>query len=269
MTTLDEAAIRAQLDANVITDVEKLEVFARIDSTNAYLRDRTTPERGRFRVALADHQTAGRGRNENRWLSAPGRSLCLSLAHTFPQPPDKLSALALALGVGAVEALAGLGIGGVALKWPNDLMVAGAKLGGILAETQVQRRDETLVVAGIGLNIGLPDRIDEDFVSGGAARAVDLRSLVSEPPTRESLAAAMIIGWRRTMLEYEAGGFERFVQRYGALDWLAGRLITVATGEERVVGTATGVNSSGALLVETRDGTVPVVSGTILSVDAS
>lgn len=269
MTTLDEAAIRAQLDANVLTDVEGLEVFARIDSTNTYLRDHTAPKRGRFRVALADHQTAGRGRNENRWLSAPGRSLCLSLAHTFPQSPDKLSALSLALGVGAVEALAGLGIDGVALKWPNDLMAAGTKLGGILAETAVRRRDETLVVAGIGLNVDLPDRIDEGFASARVTRAGDLRSLMPEPPERETLAAAMIIGWRRTMLEFEAGGFERFVERFGVLDWLAGRAIAVTTGQKRMVGMASGVNSSGALMVETRDGMVPVVSGTILSVDAS
>jgi BirA family biotin operon repressor/biotin-[acetyl-CoA-carboxylase] ligase len=268
MTTLDEATIRELLDATTIKNVEKLEVFPRIDSTNSYLRDRMAPRRGSFRVALADHQTAGRGRNHNRWVSAPGRSLCLSLAHTFERTPANLSALTLALGVGAVEVLAGLGVGGVGLKWPNDLVAADAKLGGILVEMHFRRHDETVVVAGIGLNVDLPDRLDEDSEHGPTLRAVDLRSLVLRPPARETLALAMIQGWQRTILEYEAGGFERFVARFEAMDWLVGREITVATAELHVTGTAAGVSDAGALLVETRNGTVPVVSGTILSVEA-
>jgi biotin-(acetyl-CoA carboxylase) ligase len=78
----------------------------------------------------------------------------------------------------------------------------------------------------------------------------------------------MIQGWQRTILEYEAGGFERFIGRYESVDWLAGRAITVATAELRVTGTAAGISETGALLVETRSGIVPVVSGTILSVEA-
>jgi BirA family biotin operon repressor/biotin-[acetyl-CoA-carboxylase] ligase len=265
MTTLDESAVRALLDATVIPDLEKLEVFGQIDSTNTYLRDSLAPDRGAFRVALADHQTAGRGRNENRWVSAPGRSLCLSVAHTFRRTPANLSALTLALGVGAVEVLAGIGVPGVMLKWPNDLLVGDAKLGGILAETQLQRRQEAVVVAGIGLNVELPDRIDE-VDSAWALRAVDLRSLMPDPPSRETLAVAMILGWRRTFLEYQSGGFERFMHRFGAMDWLEGKSVVVAAAEGRVTGVAAGVSGSGALLVETRDGTMPIVSGTILSV---
>jgi BirA family biotin operon repressor/biotin-[acetyl-CoA-carboxylase] ligase len=268
MTTLDEATIRELLDAIAIKNVEKLEVFPRIDSTNSYLRDRTAPGRGSFRVALADHQTAGRGRNQNRWVSAPGRSLCLSLAHTFERTPANLSALALALGVGAIEVLRSLGIGDVGLKWPNDLVAADAKLGGILVETQVRRRNEAVVVAGIGLNVNLPDRMDDDVDPTATLRAIDLCSLALRPPARETLAAAMIQGWQRTILEYEAGGFERFIGRYESVDWLAGRAITVATAELRVTGTAAGISETGALLVETRSGIVPVVSGTILSVEA-
>ncbi len=268
MTTLDETTLRALLDATVITDVERLEVFREIDSTNTYLRDSLPPERGAFRVAVADHQTAGRGRNQNKWVSAPGRSLCLSLAHTFRRMPSNLAALSLALGVGALDVLAGFGVEGVKLKWPNDLMAGDGKLGGILAEAQSRRGDATVVVAGIGLNVNLPDRLDEEPGSGYAPRAVDLSSLLAKPPSRETLAVAMILGWRRTFLAYEAGGFERFMRRYARLDWLSGKSVVVVTSEERVQGRAVGISGSGALLVETREGTVPIMSGSILSVDA-
>jgi BirA family transcriptional regulator, biotin operon repressor / biotin---[acetyl-CoA-carboxylase] ligase len=268
MTTLDETALRALLDACMITDVEKLEVFRELDSTNSFLRDSTAPARGAFRVALADHQTAGRGRNENRWLSAPGRSLCLSLAHTFRRTPRDIPPLTLALGIGAADVLESCGVPDVMLKWPNDLMAGDAKLGGILTEAQHPRRGEAMIVAGIGLNVDLPEEFG-DVADPAYATAVDLHSLLAEPPSRETLAVALILGWRRIFREYETAGFEAFEERYARLDWLQGKRIVVATAEERVEGLAAGVSGAGALLVETESGTVPVVSGSILAVGAA
>jgi BirA family biotin operon repressor/biotin-[acetyl-CoA-carboxylase] ligase len=267
MTTLDETALRALLDACMITDVERLEVFREIDSTNSFLRDSTAPARGAFRVAVADHQTAGRGRNENRWLSAPGRSLCLSLAHTFRRTPRDIPPLTLALGIGAADVLESCGVRNVMLKWPNDLMAGDAKLGGILAEAQYPRRGEAVIVAGIGLNVNLPDGLGET-VGAAYATAVDLHSLLAEPPSRETLAVALILGWRRIFREFETAGFEVFQERYARLDWLEGKRILVATAEEHVEGLAAGVSGAGALLIETQSGIVPVVSGSILAVQA-
>ena len=268
MTTLDEAAIRGFLDAAAVTGIEDLAVFREIDSTNTYLRDGPTPARGRFRAALADHQTAGRGRGGNRWVSAPGRSLCLSLAHTFEAPPACLPALTLALGVGAVEVLAGFGAAGVELKWPNDLLVADAKLGGILTEAQHRPGGAAVVVAGLGLNVRLPLRLDDAPGPAPALRPVDLASLVAAPPSREQLAAAMLAGWCRTFGEFAAGGFAPFVERFNALDWLRGRSVTVAAGERRVAGVAAGVDASGALLLETHAGPVPVITGSVVAVES-
>ncbi|HEX5786839.1 MAG TPA: biotin--[acetyl-CoA-carboxylase] ligase [Woeseiaceae bacterium] len=266
MTTLDEAAIRGFLDAANVTGIEDLAVFREIGSTNTYLRDGPPPARGSFRAALADHQTAGRGRGGNRWVSAPGRSLCLSLAHTFATPPAGLPAFTLALGVSAVEVLAGFDAAGVGLKWPNDLLVADAKLGGILTETQHRPDGTAVVVAGLGLNVRLPLRLDDAPGPAFALRPVDLASLVDAPPSRERLAAAMLAGWCRAFAEFAAGGFAPFVERFNALDWLRGRSVTMAAGERRVAGVAAGVDASGALLIETGAGTVPVSTGSVVAV---
>lgn len=268
MTTLDETALRALLDACMISDVERLEVFREIDSTNSFLRDSTAPARGTFRVAVADHQTAGRGRNGNRWLSAPGQSLCLSLAHTFQRTPGNIPPLTLALGIGAADVLESCGVDGVKLKWPNDLMAGDGKLGGILAEAQYPRRGEAVVVAGLGLNVNLRDEL-ADATNSAYASPVDLHGLLEEPPSRETLAVAMILGWRRIFREYETEGFEAFQERYARLDWLKGKSVVVATAEARVEGLAAGVSGAGALLIETRKGTVAVVSGSILAVEAA
>jgi BirA family biotin operon repressor/biotin-[acetyl-CoA-carboxylase] ligase len=136
--------------------LEILEVFSEIESTNSYLLDQPAPPPGRFRVAVADYQTAGRGRMDRTWHSPPSSGLCLSMAYTFRQVPAKLPGLTLALGIGAVEALRRLGISGIGLKWPNDIIAHDGKLGGILTEVRNSASDSVTVVAGIGLNVDLP-----------------------------------------------------------------------------------------------------------------
>jgi len=83
MASLDANAIRDCLAADVSASMDRLEAFAEVVSTNSYLLQQDAPAAGRHRVAVADHQTGGRGRQGREWLSAPGASLCLSLAYTF------------------------------------------------------------------------------------------------------------------------------------------------------------------------------------------
>ncbi len=266
MTTPDEAALREWLAGIDPSAIEQLEVFDRIGSTNTHLREQPAPSPGALRVALADHQTAGRGRHENRWISAPGRSLCLSVAYTFREAPENLPALTLVLGIGAVDALSEVGAEGVRLKWPNDLVVADAKLGGILTETKVGKAG-TVVVAGIGINLRLPDRID-DAVAASSLRPVDLASLVHELPTREELAAHVIEHWRAALMHYDEHGFRPFLRRYRTLDWLRGRRVEVRSGESVIAGVVEGVDSDGALQLGTPAGRQSVVSGSIVSAEA-
>ena len=95
------------------------------------------PPGGRpFRVAIADQQTAGRGRHYRRWVSPPGAGLYMSFAYSFEDPPENLPSLTLAIGVGVIAALQEFNIEGVSLKWPNDIVALDGKLGGILTEFQ-------------------------------------------------------------------------------------------------------------------------------------
>src|SRR5262245_2998906 len=101
-------------------------------------------------LLVAGEQTAGRGRRGRRWHSAPGAGLTFSLSRRVRRPARELAALSLVTGVAVARALRGLGVP-VELKWPNDLVAGGAKLGGILVETRAAGRD-TLAVFGIGIN---------------------------------------------------------------------------------------------------------------------
>jgi BirA family biotin operon repressor/biotin-[acetyl-CoA-carboxylase] ligase len=266
MTSIDADLIRESLAGLETVQVESLDVFDTIESTNSYLCEMAAATSGRCRVAVADHQTAGRGRRDNRWISAPGRSLCLSISYGFARLPENLSALTLALGVAVAEALGGIGARNVRLKWPNDLVAADAKLGGILIESQIRNADEFVVVAGVGLNLLLPDRIEEGLQAPMTLRAIDLRSLLTDMPSRERLAVLLIEACGQCFIEFDRGGFDDFIERFAALDWLAGKRICISNGGDDIRGRADGIDESGALRVETSAGLTTVISGTVTAV---
>src|SRR5882762_3924962 len=125
----------------------EVRMVERCGSTNAVLLAEGKPD-----VLLAAQvQTAGRGRRGRRWYSARGAGVTFSLSAVIRRPARELAGLSLVAGVAAARALRALGVAQAALKWPNDLVVDGAKLGGILVDTRSQEH-VTHAVIGIGLN---------------------------------------------------------------------------------------------------------------------
>src|SRR5690606_8325807 len=102
---LDADALLAALAPDVAARIERLAVFASLDSTNRYLLEAPAPPRGTLNVTLADHQHAGRGRRGRQWLAPPGAGLCLSVALTVGRSPRELLALPLAVGVAVRRAV--------------------------------------------------------------------------------------------------------------------------------------------------------------------
>lgn len=260
MTALDAGQIRAALSAR--GNLDRIEVFSRVDSTNTYLKDQPSPPPGQFCVAIAEHQTAGRGRHDRRWISAPGKSLCLSFSYRFVKSPDRLQALTLVLGVALARVLQKLGVVGVALKWPNDILIGRAKLGGILTETQFRSDGDITVIIGVGLNIHVPETIDADEVPAWAESATGLSSVLSDPPTRRELSGLVIDALFDACDRFETGSTE-FVEEFSEFDALAGQSVVVETPDEIVPGVARGVDDDGALLIDTDRGETRVVTGSV------
>jgi BirA family biotin operon repressor/biotin-[acetyl-CoA-carboxylase] ligase len=264
MSRLDAAGIQTPLTELAAAGLEKLEVFSSIASTNTYLMSQPAPAIGRYRVAVADHQTSGRGRHFRSWISAPGASLCLSFAYTFDRTAAEIEGLTLAIGVGTVSALRQLDVEGVSLKWPNDIVALNGKLGGILTELQAGSSGAVTVVTGIGLNVNIADRLDVGVGSEWAHQPVDLMRLVGEPPARELLAGTLMEHLYRVFRRFDEHGLAAFTDEWRKHDWLRGREIAVDMPDREVTGIAAGVDDSGALLVETSAGKVPVISGSIV-----
>jgi BirA family biotin operon repressor/biotin-[acetyl-CoA-carboxylase] ligase len=222
-----------------------IEVFDSLPSTNAHLIARIGAGRGTG-ICLSEHQSAGRGRRGRAWHSPFGRNLYLSVAQAYEAGPAALAGLSLAIGAALARLLTALGIAGVGLKWPNDLLCGGSKLGGILIELQGDTQGPCWAVAGIGLNVNMNvddgPSIDQPWTS--------LLRLGGRSWDRTALAAQVVSTVRQVMAEFPGQGLAPWLDAYTQFDLLAGCPVQVDWAGEHISGVARGVDASGALLVD-------------------
>lgn len=241
---LDADRIRAQVQDPASSQLASLEVAWSLDSTNSELLRRTTPEQGAA-VLLAEQQTGGRGRRGRQWASPIATNLYLSLARQFSGGLARLGGLSLVVGVAAAEALRQAGYGTVGVKWPNDLLAQGRKLGGILVEGGGEHGGPVRAVIGIGVNVRMPapaaGAIDQPWT--------DLATLGGGLPSRNALAARLLDALLPALDRFDRDGLPPFLARYAALDVLAGRAVTVHGAQGDGHGIAEGIGEDGALRV--------------------
>lgn len=226
-------------------DVDALESCA---STNSELLQRVDAGAPSGTVVVADSQTAGRGRRGRTWLSRAEDSLTFSLLWRFPGTAAHLAGLSLAVGVALAEALEGLGMQGLGLKWPNDVLLlredGHAKLAGVLVEASADRRG-TAAVIGIGLNLRAPAATLPQPVAG-------LAEMATTVPERHLLLAALLRALADVLDRFTVGGFAAVHsawQRRHA--WQDRPVRLTEDGELEGEGICLGADSDGALLVET------------------
>ena len=254
VTPLDADCISAQLEPETRGRLRRGEVVWSLASTNSALltphshamADELLP--GRFDFLAAEYQSSGRGRSARQWFAPPGGALCLSLAWSFASLPRCAAALSLAVGVCALRALASIAPLDVRLKWPNDLLAGGRKLGGILIELRAESGGPAYVVIGVGINCALGAKVSGQVRDTGA-EPVDLASLGIAHCDRNLLAAALLGQIVRGVLEFERAGLQPFASDWAAADALAGRVVTVALPDGQFVGHARGIDADGALCV--------------------
>jgi BirA family biotin operon repressor/biotin-[acetyl-CoA-carboxylase] ligase len=198
-------------------------------------------------LAIAARQTAGRGRRRSVWENAP-RALAASLAFTPGWPPGSWGRLPLLAGLAAVRALAGRAPG-ARLKWPNDLLVGAAKVGGILVEGS-----DGLVVAGLGLNLWWP----------GAPPGY---GAVSDADPGPSAGPGLARSWAGELLALAAGGPESWPRdEYRRVSATLGEEVTWASEDgsgTRRRGRAVDVAADGGLVVQTIEGREVLRSGEV------
>lgn len=223
------------------------------ESTNAVLLARAEAGAPSGSVLIAAEQTAGRGRRGRAWLSAPGDSLTFSLLWRFA-PATSPMGLSLAVGVAMTRALTKLGAGETALKWPNDVLMGGRKLAGVLIE--LVSGQPHAVVIGIGLNLRLPTNMPAEVRA--TAAALDL------PVSISALLATLLVELRAVLETFSHAGFgglrEEWTARHAFAEAPVRLLAEFAPPRE---GICRGVDREGALLLEVDNRIERVLSGEV------
>ncbi len=203
--------------------------YENLPSTNGWLVDRVHDgvSPGHGAVVAARVQSAGRGRRGRAWQSAAGNLAC-SFLYARPLPPDRVATLSLAAALGVADLLCDLGLD-ARTKWPNDVLVGGRKIAGILAEGVENVEERPEYVVGIGLNVNLGAAALERIDRPATSVALETGARHDVPPLLDSL----LVRLARRLSQWEAGGFaalradwmarcvwigERVIVREGALD---------------------------------------------------
>jgi BirA family biotin operon repressor/biotin-[acetyl-CoA-carboxylase] ligase len=191
---------------------------------------------------VAETQTEGRGRQGRTWVSSPGENLLFSVLMRLACPPARVPQLALVCGLAVQQAVSELGLP-ARIKWPNDVLVEGKKIAGVLVESTLGSREHA-VIAGIGINVHA-----RDFPPEIAARATSL-SLLGVAADRGELLAAVLHFLDRDASLVASRGLGLVSARLSAADALLGQRVTSESGE----GVAQGIDPEGRLLVRGDDG---------------
>ncbi len=240
---LDKEIIVDHLGRKVKGLLSELEVLTVVDSTNSYLMSRIGHDKANGRVCFAEYQAGGRGRRGREWVSPLG-NIALSLSWEFEQGAASLEGLSLAVGVGVVQALADQGVDSVQLKWPNDILVRSAKLGGILIEMTGDPTGRCQVVIGIGLNTvisPLQDVIEQPYIA---------LSQISDDYSRNKLAASLLNHLLPIVATFSEEGFVKYRSTWESVDAYRDKKVVVISGQQRSEGVARGVNEVGALQLD-------------------
>ncbi|MFO7787605.1 MAG: biotin--[acetyl-CoA-carboxylase] ligase [Halospina sp.] len=231
-----------------------------VESTNTLLMDHSGYS-GVPRICLSEQQLQGRGRRGRSWVSPFARNLYLSVGLETDAGPAAVQGVTLRAGLGAVRALAGLGIDGLGIKWPNDLWLNGRKVAGILTELQGSAQDELRLVIGLGLNVYMtaPETaIDQPWTSLAREGQVPEGG-------RNRLAAALIEGILTSLADLGLGSDPAIPDEWARYDVLRGRQVAVRGRDCRGIGD--GIDSSGQLRLRTADGEVILLNAGEVSLE--
>ena len=203
-------------------------------------------------IVVADEQTAGRGTKDRRWLASPGTGVLVSFL--LPGPPPAAPVASLVAGVAVARALDSLGIPGATLKWPNDVLLGGRKVAGIL--TQASSGPGGYLIVGIGLNVS---QTEADLAELRATAT----SLALAGVGTDRLAALVALA-REVATAFE-GPADAMLEEWRGRSTVLGRQVAIArAGEEAVRGLAAALEPDGALRVETAYGPVRILTGEVV-----
>ena len=234
---------------------KKVYHFFKIDSTNRVALELAQADEPEGAVILGEEQTAGRGRAGRTWHSEKATGIYVTLVLRPKLAPVQAPLLTMMAGLSArtaVQAVSGLEVD---LKWPNDLIINGKKVGGILTEMMAEPNQVRYVIVGIGLNVN-----QEKFPTEISSVATSLRAASGKSQSRLELLVLLLREFETDYNRFLREGSASVVERFEALSSYArGKRVRVSSGDEVFVGMTAGLGPEGLLKVRREDGQVVTV----------
>jgi len=233
---------------------------AEVDSTQRVARELARAGAGEGTVVVAEAQSVGRGRLGRTWHSPPGANLYCSIVLRPALPPARVPELALVVGLAVARAVESLGLP-ARLKWPNDVLLDGRKVAGILTEMDGELERVHVVIVGIGVNV---NAACDDFPPYLRDKATSLAVAAGARVDRIGFAARMLMEMETCLARHRDGGFAALRADWETRSALAGRRVTVAAPDGSISGEVAGLDDDGALRLVDYTGRVRrVVAGEV------
>lgn len=247
---LDEEHLKAQLAAlDVLPSIDLLDLSLISESTNLSAQ-RASASGHQRSLFVSEYQSGGRGRRGRSWASPLGANLYFSLSWPFSGGIAALEGLSLAVGVALSRALSALHVEQVQLKWPNDLLLDGRKLGGVLIEIGGDLSGECTAVIGVGLNVAMPASAQAQIDQPWA----DLQGRLPKNLSRTDLLAVVIKYLVEMLIAFSREGFAALQAEWQRAHAFQQQPVKLIQGDLTIEGLCLGVDKTGALRLRTVDG---------------
>lgn len=259
---LDRQAISAAIGTG--DRIQHLEILETVDSTNTHamrhLQDNSlVPDVDRYAVFLAEQQTSGKGRRGRQWISPYGQNLYLTMVRSVDTGIMKTDGISLVVGLALVRALKTLGLDGLGVKWPNDVLHEGRKLAGILLEITGDITGVCQLLVGVGVNV----RCSPASMAAVDQPWTDLYTVAGRTVDRNQLAGAVVTQVIAALAQFGEQGLAGFMPEWQQYDVMKEQEVELVTASGSRFGRALGITESGALLLDTGSGIENINGGEI------
>ncbi|MEO5348957.1 MAG: biotin--[acetyl-CoA-carboxylase] ligase [Magnetococcus sp. YQC-3] len=261
-TDTPTSAAMAPLLTGRLFCAERYHFFPVLDSTNRHAAQLAQEGAESGTVVVAEQQTQGRGRLGRSWSSPASINLYCSVVLRPDVPPRNAAQLTLLAGLALARALVEAGLREVEIKWPNDLLLGGRKVAGILTEARIDPQRVQYVVVGMGLNV---NGTEDDFPPDLRGKAVSLAAVLGAPLNRAGLLAGLLAQLDRLYGQFCREGFSPLRAEWLSFSRLLGRAVQVNLANGSFSGRAVALDAEGCLLVQRADGMLSrVVAGDVM-----
>ncbi len=255
---LEKDLIWKSLSPVIQKQITHFDLVDTLDSTNNYMLEQIKQGKPSGSLVISEHQTAGRGRLGRTWHSPYAANIYLAIYWHFDKDTTELSGLSQVISSAVLNALQQNNVPDLCLKWPNDIYHCDKKLAGVLVDMIAESHSSTDTVIGVGVNISMhtkDDAIDQPWT--------DIHTITDQFPNRNKITSTLLDFIYTDISEFAQKGFEPFAKRWSEQDCLANKAIIATNGQTTIEGIARGVGSLGELLIETSEGLVPFLNGSV------